>query len=70
MRLLPLPGRGKIRKAVQPDRGAIMPRLNLTISLAILLILPFFLFGAQTVTAADNDPYVWLEDVHGQKPLA
>ena len=48
-----------------------MPRLNLT----IFLILSFLAFGASTVTAADNDPpnndpYVWLEDIHGQKPLA
>ena len=47
-----------------------MPRLKPT-----LFLIPFLLFGAHTVTAADNDPsnndpYVWLEDVHGQKPLA
>src|SRR3569832_2246374 len=66
MLLLPLPGWGKIRKAVQPHTGAAMPRLNLT----ILLLLPFLTFGAFAVTAADNDPYAWLEDVHGAKPLA
>ena len=43
-----------------------MLRLNLT----MFLILPLLTFGAHAVTAAENDPYVWLEDVHGQKPLA
>src|ERR1700761_3576282 len=45
-----------------------MPRLSLS-------ILPFLFlmnFGAQAVTVPDtsNDPYLWLEDVHGAKPLA
>src|SRR6185437_7379044 len=26
-------------------------------------------WGANAVTAQDNDPYTWLEDVHGAKPL-
>ena len=50
------------------------PRLSLT----ILLFLPLLSFGAHAVTTETNkptdhaigDPYVWLEDVHGAKPLA
>src|ERR1700748_2612604 len=45
-----------------------MPRL----SLSILSFLFLMNFGAQAVTVPDtsNDPYLWLEDVHGAKPLA
>ena len=45
-----------------------MPRLSLT----ILLFLPLLSFGAFAVTAPETtaDPYVWLEDVHGERPLA
>ena len=38
-------------------------------SLAAPLLGVLFL-GAQTVPSNTNDPYVWLEDVHGKKPLA
>src|SRR5580692_12613665 len=65
--LLPLPEGGKIRQAGMPSLGADM-------SLPSRLSFPslFFLFslGAHAVTAAETDPHVWLEDVHGQKPLA
>ena len=43
-----------------------MPRRHLT----FLLLLPLLTLGVPAVTAADNDPYAWLEDVHGAKPLA
>ena len=45
-----------------------MPRLCLT----ILLFLSLLSLGAFAVTAPEttDDPYVWLEDVHGAKPLA
>ena len=45
------------------------PRLSLT----LLLFLFLSSFGAYAVTANSSnmtDPYVWLEDVHGTKPLA
>jgi prolyl oligopeptidase len=46
--------------------GAAMPRFVPM----FFLTLPFLMLGVPAVTAADNDPYVWLEDVHGAKPLA
>ena len=36
--------------------------------LTLLLLGVFLMPGAQAVT--DDDPYAWLEDVHGAKPLA
>ncbi len=30
----------------------------------------FGLGGAQGASVEQNDPYLWLEDVHGEKPLA
>jgi prolyl oligopeptidase len=42
-----------------------MPRLSLT-----LLLLFLASFGVHAVSADEKDPYVWLEDVHGAKPLA
>src|SRR5690348_5353630 len=46
--------------------GAAMPRFVPM----FFLTLPFLMLGVPAVTAADNDPYAWLEDVHGAKPLA
>lgn len=45
-----------------------MPRLSLTIFLSFSLLS----FGVHAVTAPEknSDPYVWLEEVHGEKPLA
>ena len=49
-----------------------MPRHCPTIILAILVFLPLLSLGAFAVTVPETaaDPYVWLEDVHGAKPLA
>src|ERR1700689_4190388 len=39
--------------------------------LAVPFVMLGVLFsGALAVNAQDKDPYAWLEDVHGQKPLA
>ena len=41
--------------------------MRAALCLVFLLLAPF---GAFAVTATETDPYAWLEDVHGQKPLA
>ena len=60
--------RAKFAKLSSPNRGS---RHAAPQALTILLFGPFLASGAFAVTAeTDDDPYVWLEDVHGQKPLA
>ncbi len=48
--------------------------MSVRLTATILLFLSFFCSGVHAVTApktdATADPYVWLEDVHGEKPLA
>jgi len=47
--------------------------MSLRLSLTFLSLLPLLSIGALAVTAqpaSNADPYAWLEDVHGAKPLA
>lgn len=45
--------------------------MSLRLSLTFLSLFSFLSIGAFAVTPSDNaDPYAWLEDVHGAKPLA
>jgi len=45
--------------------------MSLRLSLTFLSFFSFLSIGAIAVTPSDNpDPYAWLEDVHGAKPLA
>ena len=59
---------GKIRQARMFHAGAAMTR---ALCLTILAFLSLTFAGAQAVTnPAMTDPYAWLEDIHGAKPLA
>jgi prolyl oligopeptidase len=66
---LPLPPRRKIPN-LWPKSGG--PAMRAILCLAFLLLVPLMtaLAGARPVTDLSPDPYAWLEDTHGQKPLA
>src|SRR5207302_595945 len=63
----PLPGHIKIPGRKLPSRPA--PDHPMRVNLFALLLGSVLATGAFAVTA-DTDPYAWLEDVRGAKPLA
>jgi prolyl oligopeptidase len=64
-RYLPLPGRAKIPNLAAPNFGTAM-RARYVFLTWLLALSP--ITGASALT--QNDPYAWLEEVHGAKPLA